>query len=134
MSDNIKTIDVFNEVDENARLIDPLLPIGSRVFVSVAGPPEPIEPLLIIGRRSINPRTFKVWDYSAVRLEEGHQNTYVKSAGEWTSNLVYFNHDEIVQIIDKPQKLKISKKGTRNNDDDSENFIRRRTYKKDLKR
>lgn len=80
---------------------DVLLPIGTVFKAKEPGYEDkpPIIEYIIIGKRTINPRSMRAWDYIVVPFDEGYKNEYKEHTKEWENNFVYFNHIDIEEVI-----------------------------------
>ncbi|WP_346997126.1 DUF4176 domain-containing protein [Bacillus velezensis] len=80
---------------------DVLLPIGTIFKAKEPGyeDGQPIIEYIIIGKRTINPRSMRAWDYIVVPFDEGYKNEYKEHTKEWENNFVYFNHTDIEEVI-----------------------------------
>ena len=74
-------------------LEDVLLDVGTIVSADVEDNPVQVK---IIGKRAINPRTGKPWDYVAVPFPHGTKDD---------SDFCYFNHYEIYTVLAMPPVL-----------------------------
>lgn len=76
-----------------------LLPIGSIVSVEITD--ELIDNYLIIGKRIVNPKSMKAWDYISVKSSTGLERIYTKDNKYDYDNFFYFNHTDIEKVIYK---------------------------------
>ncbi|MDE1407060.1 hypothetical protein [Bacillus licheniformis] len=80
---------------------DVLLVHGSIIKAYVPRDYEKIETYIVIRVRQVNPNTMNRWDYACVPLSEGYRLDYSKYSKDWQSNIIYFNHTDIEEVVKK---------------------------------
>lgn len=85
---------------------DVLLAHGSIIKAYSPRDDEKIETYIVIGVRQVNPNTMNRWDYVCAPFSEGYRLDYSRYRKDWESNIIYFNHTDIEEIVLKAEHYK----------------------------